>query len=578
MKQKITFFLALFMVAMTIFMPMVQAAGYTAGTYTGAAPGLGGEITVEVTFSDSAIEKVEIVNHSETPGISDPAIKDIPQSIVQHQSLGLDAISGATITSQAILEAVANTVEQAGGDLHKLQEKVEIKAEDAHLEADVVVIGGGIAGLSTAIEAVDLGAKVILLEKMANTGGATAVSGGECLAAGTQMQADDGVEDTWEALADYWVEKGEGQINEEMVRTIAQMAPENILWMKDNGVEFMDTMQTPTAMPWQSPKRTHRAANGEGNGFTDPLRVSAENKGVQVLVSTPATGLMVEEEKVVGVTGTTQTGGQLTVKANYVVLATGGYDSNIDLINEYTPSIHGALGRMGEAHMGDGLLWAKELGSPIIANDGGIVLSINYFTNTTGEFDPYGIFLYVNSEGQRFMNEGNYWFNRSREMLNLTGNLFYTIMDHKTLEQGAALEKGMEAGAVFKADTLEELAAQIGMEEKALVETVNAYNEACKKGVDEAFGKEAEKLIAIDTAPYFAAVNTFNANSGSFGGPKIDNSCKVLDGENNPIPGLYAVGEVANGEIFYREYPCSGSAIQSYMAMGRIAARDMMEK
>lgn len=574
MKKNFNGFIATLLMLMLACMPLMGAMAYTQGSYTASAPGLGGDVTVEVTFDNDQITSVEVKDHSETPGISDPAIEQIPAGIVTNQSLAIDVISGATITSQAILTAVADCVTQAGGDVEALQQAVEIEAEDADLTADIVVVGGGIAGLSAAIEAADQGASVILLEKMGNTGGASAVSGGECLAAGTQMQADEGIEDTWETLADYWVEKGEGKINENMVRTIAQRGPENIIWMEENGVEFMDTLQTPTAMPWQNPRRTHKAANGAGSGFTDPLRASAENKGVTVLTSTPATGLIVEDGKVIGVQGTTATGGKLTVKATSVILATGGYENNPELSKEYSPSLNGVGSALGDAHMGDGLIWARDLGSPIIAGDSAIALSINYFTNINGDYDPYGVFMYVDGSGQRFMNEANYWFNRSRMMLDLPGLMFYTVLDQKAVDQGAALEKGVEAGAVFKADTLEELAAQMGCDAAVLTATVEKYNAACQTGVDEDFGKDKEKLIAVDTAPFYAAVNTFNANSGSFGGPQVDETCKVLDGEGNPIAGLYAAGEVANGEIFYREYPCSGSAIQSYMTMGRIAGLD----
>ncbi len=577
MRQKFAGLLCLILVAMMACSASAMAAAYTAGTYAASAPGIGGDVKVEVTFSDGAIESVVVTEHSETPGVSDPAIEQIPAAIVEHQSLGVDAVSGATITSGAILTAVADAVTQAGGDPEALKTAVEVTAEDASLEADVVVVGGGIAGLSAAIEAADAGASVILLEKKAATGGASALSGGECLAAGTQMQADEGIEDSWEALADYWVEKGEGKINEKMVRAIAEMAPANILWMKDNGVAFMDTLQTPTAMPWQNPKRTHKAANGGGTGFTEPLTASAEAKGVTILVNSPATGLIVEDGAVTGVTGTTATGGALSVKAGRVILATGGYENNAELMAEYSPSLGGLGSQMGDAHAGDGLLWARELGSPIVAGDSGIVLSLDYYSKVTQEFDPYGIYLYVNADGERFMDESSYWFRRSRLMLDQPGVMYYTIADAKAVEAGAALEAGIEAGAVVKADTIEGLAEQMGCEAAVLKATIDAYNEACAKGVDEAFGKAADKLTPVDAAPFYAVANKFNANSGSFGGPKIDETCKVLDASGSAIPGLYAAGEVANGEIFYREYPCSGSAIQSYMAMGRIAGRDAAE-
>ncbi len=550
------------------------AQSYTAGAYQAKAQGMGGDVSVEVVFDADHIQSVNVTAHNETPGIADPAIAQIPVSIVERQSLGVDAVAGASITSGAILSAVEDCVTQAGGDAEALKTAVEIEKEDADLTCDVVVVGGGVAGLSAAIEARDNGASVVLVEKMAATGGASALSGGECLAAGTEMQAKEGIEDSAQALADYWVMKGEGKINEEMVRSIAMMAPENIEWMQKNGVQFMDTMQTPTSMPWQNPRRTHKAANGAGTGFTEPLTESAKQKGVNILLSSPATGLIVEEGAVVGIEGTTATGGKLTVRAKNVILATGGYENNLALMEAYSPSIGNLPSHVGEAHAGDGLIWARELGSPIIAGDSGIVLTINYALITSADYDPYGIYMYVNANGERFMNEANYWFNRSRLLLDMPGRMYYVLADQKALASGARFEDAVAGGGGYKADTIEELAALTGINAQTLAGSVNQYNESCAAKEDALFGKDAEKLIALDTPPYYALPTTFNSNSGSFGGPQVDDGCRVVGAQGEIIPGLYAAGEVANGEIFYREYPCSGSAIQSYMAMGRIAGRE----
>jgi fumarate reductase flavoprotein subunit len=442
--------------------------------------------------------------------------------------------------------------------------------EPSKYTTDVVVIGSGVAGLAAAIEASDNGAQVILLEKMEMLGGASAVCGGELMAAGTDMQMADGISDNWQDLADFWVEIGEGHVNEKMLRQIAENGPNTVTWMKANGVTFMEHLQTPTSEPWANPKRTHKTANGAGTGFTEPLSASARRKGVKILLNTPATDLIVENGAVIGVYGLNAEGTAIVVEAKKVILATGGFENNPELLAQYSPLI--TVGSpLGEAHTGDGLIWARKLGSPIIAGGGGIVLAINYYLfNASGDMDPYGAYLYVDATGKRFMDEGEYWFRRSRKVLDLPGQKYYAIFDSKALTE-IDPDAGVDAGMVFKADSLEALAEKIGIDFAALKQTVDKYNSAAANKHDDEFNKDPEKLSQINQSPYYAALGVFNSNSGSFGGPKINDNCQVLDSKNQPIPGLYAAGEVANGEIFYKAYPISGSAIQCYTSMGRIA-------
>ena len=154
-------------------------ATYTAGTYTGTGAGRNGDITVEVVFTDDAIKSVTITDHAETGGISDPAINTIPEAIVKSQSLGVDAVTGATLTSNGIIDAVADAVEQAGGDVEALKAVVVEKTAGEAIEetVDVVIVGAGGAGMAAAASALENGATVIVLEKTAAIGGNTLASG-----------------------------------------------------------------------------------------------------------------------------------------------------------------------------------------------------------------------------------------------------------------------------------------------------------------------------------------------------------------------------------------------------------------
>ncbi len=185
-------------------------SAYKPGTYEASAQGMGGDVTVKVVVTGDAIESVTVTSHNETVGISDPAIEKIPAQIVEAQGLKIDAVSGATVTSNAILTAAAEALAQAGADVDALKEigLAKERKEDEKLETDVVVVGGGMAGLSASISAAESGADVILVEKMASLGGASITCGGELLAAGTDMQKEQGIEDSPQALAEYWIEKG----------------------------------------------------------------------------------------------------------------------------------------------------------------------------------------------------------------------------------------------------------------------------------------------------------------------------------------------------------------------------------
>lgn len=571
-----------------------QKGQFQPGTYTAAAKGMGGDVNVSVTFTEDAITEVMVGEHNETAGIGDTPIEKIPAAIVEHQSLNIDAVSGATITSEAILAAVADCVSQAGGDAEALKAKevVAEKKEDEVLEADVVVVGGGMAGLSAAIEAADSGAKVVLLEKMGAVGGASITCGGEILAAGTQMQKDQGIEDTAKALGDYWISKGEGQINEEIVRYIADNNPESITWLQEQGVEFQE-VTTPTSMPWQDPMRCHKTTAGSGAGFILPMEQSAKAKGVEIRLETPVVSLIEADGIVTGVKAENESR-TVTVNAKSVILATGGFGNNEELMKEYCPDVPVRGVRVGEANQGDGLIMARDAGAKIIAGGGAIALSIDM--GPTGYFEPYGQFLYVSQEGNRFMNEAEYWFARTRKLYDI-GGYCYAITDSKT--QNDNWDAAVEAKTAFKADTIEDLANQLEIDPEVLKETINKYNGYCEAGEDKEFGKPASRtgmqltqaateenpgvikqelqemslLNSIEEGPFYAIKLELNSLSGTFGGPQVTINGEVVDTEGDTIPGLYAAGEVASGELLYKEYPCSGTAIQMYSRMGRLAGQ-----
>lgn len=398
--------------------------GMTPGTYTGTVEkAYHGPMSVDVTVSADVITDIVVTENGETYGIGSVAVEQMPRRILDAQSLGVDTLTGATISSGAVLSAVRDALTKAGADLDAWSQYEKPPVEDATYEADVVVVGGGLGGLSAAESAAESGAKVILLEKAGFTGGASASSGGEILAAGTSVQAAEGIEDSAQALVDYWLEKGEGNVNEELVRFVGLSSPETIDWLISMGTEL--SMDTPTSMPWQDPKRCHKTAEGVasttgtggGVGFTIPLTEKGEELGIQFLYETPAEKLLMKDGAVVGVEASTKHGSKVTVNAKTVILATGGFDGNDEMMKEHNPLVSGRSNLLG-LHTGDGHRMAEEAGAEMQYHPSGVVfLATDFGPTFLGMADIFGQYLYVLPNGERFMNEAEYWFMRSGNLM-----------------------------------------------------------------------------------------------------------------------------------------------------------------
>ena len=545
-------------------------SNFNAGTYSATVPGRNGDLTVEVEVTDEKIVRVEVTNHVETPGLCDGAVTDIPQAIIDSQSIAVDTISGATVTSEAVIAAATEALLAAGAKKEYIEENKADKKEAQAVEytADVVVAGGGCAGLTTAIEAANAGAKVILIEKLAMLGGSTARSGGKIQAAGTELQKENGIEDSVEQYIAYLDEVYNGKADKEFTDFYATHSAETYNWLVEQGVEFKDHIVQ--VHPSITPFRIHETAEGTGAGITNVLADKARELGVEIIMNTPATELIIKDGTIVGLKATNSNEDDITINADSVILATGGYDQNKELMAEMAPSFVGGATNVSEGNTGDAIYMVKEAGANIIKND--LTVGLVFDLSAT-QFLPYNTFeevgLLVNTDGERFMNEFEFMFKRTRRVLNSNGvpELYYILDQSKYNEM---FEYAIEAGKMFKADTIEELAEMIGMNPETLRATVDRYNELSNKGVDEDFGKQSEYMNALSSeGPYYASHFTL-ITSGSFGGPQISMQGEVINTDGNVIPGLYAAGECASGQMFGYEYPGSGTAIQAFVTFGRV--------
>lgn len=546
---------------------ITEAPGiFTPGTYTGEGQGYGGVLRVEVELDKDNILSVEVTEHSESPGIGDAAISILPEKIVQNQTLAVDVVAGASFSSRAILEAVEKAMIASGADIELLKTKGDTGETGGQITkvTDIVVVGGGIAGLAAALEAVNNGANVILVEKMPFVGGSTIRSGGKILAADTSIQAALGIEDDPSDFAAFLMEIGENQVDEDFINLIAYNSAENIEWLIENGVELAQAIEP--LHSYRTPPRGHFTANGSGAGVITPLEARLKEKAVEILYSTPATELIYENGRVIGIQAENSNGDEISIYARAVILATGGFTRNPDLVEQYYPSLGNFVTGTGEGNTGDGIIMGMSVGADVVMPDAGIDLIMNFIT-----YDGYGeaaTELFVTPDGERFMDERDFHFRRTRILYDYGVDHFWYIIDAKSFDDGVAA--AVQSGMAYEADSIEELASKIGIAPEVLIATVDRYNELCELGEDTDFNKPSEYMTPIDEAKFYALTMS-KSNSGTHGGLKINIDGQVIDTNGNVIPGLYAAGEVACGQILYREYPGSGTALISFLTFGRQA-------
>lgn len=551
-----------------------ETGGFTAGAYTGTTPAMNGELTVEVTFDENSIKDIVVKDHLETYGIGygmdTTPVEVMPRQMVEAQSVNVDSITGATITSMAIKRAVADCVEQAGGDADGMAEVHGSLVVEETMETDVVVVGGGAAGLSAAITAAEAGAEVILIEKQGITGGSTTRSGGKVLAAGTQWQTKQDFEDSPQQMYDYLMGFSKGLIDEKLLMEFCDASAENMAWLEDLGMKVKDVEPIHSSLtPW----RVHNSeggggqTSGHGGQIIVPLTERAQELGVQFVYNTSGKELITGSDgSVTGVKAETADGKTITVNGKAVILATGGYASSEEMMarfKDFLPSNKNTTVPAG--NIGEGLIMAEAVGAKNFESDG---LQLVYVSYTCGVGINEESGLIVSAAGERVVNEWSYQSHVAAALAEAKSPMGYYIATSN--DPNPTVQYGITLDSTVKAATVEELAGQLDMDPTVLKATVDRYNELCAKGEDEDFGKPAEYMVPVEGDTYYAiAMNP--GSSVTFGGLSINEESQVLDTEDKPIKGLYAAGEVAFTGLFGTEYPCCGMAIGSAVYFGRIA-------
>ncbi len=546
------------------------SAGLVPGAYTASFPGRNGDITVTVLVSEDAIVKIEVASHTETAQFGGKALDEMPQQMVDAQSVQVDTFAGATVTSNALKAAVADCLGQAGNAGAFSDAPVPGEPCERELSCDVVVVGSGISGMAAALSAAQEGARVIMLEKLSLTGGAATGSGGAILAAGSCLQNEaDGNMDP-EGLVENLYRYSEEQANLDVIKHVVAHSAEVIDWSVGLGVDFEVGQCYGTPIHY-----AHRALNPDGSGKsgcnvfnkTYPAFLAA---GGTCLLNTRANELLQDEDGAIAGIKATCGPCTYTISCPAVVLAAGGYEGDAELLSQWSPhcgiQMVDTLCHVGDT--GDGIKMGLAAGSYFVGTGYG---------QTTAAYNPLPA-IKVTADGVRYCNETH-----SEEGLD-QGHQFkafydsgsqwtYTLFDSSTLDETAAaeFEKAQKRGDVYEGDTLEAVAEAAGVDPAGLVATVQRWNEMVAAGVDEDFG--CEQLAEIGTyedGPFFLVPYTMVIN-GTVGGLKIDDASQVLREDGSVIEGLYAAGETCNGEYYYRLYPSGGASLLFGSVTGKIA-------
>lgn len=544
-----------------------QTAQYTPGVYEGVGTGMGGEVHVSVEVSADAILSVTVGENNETALVSENALTRIPQDIVKYQSLGVDMVSGATVSSSAVLAAAADALAQAGGDVEALKAipVTPEKGEDESVEVDVLVIGGGLSGMSAAYETAKAGLETLAIEKLESWGGSSALSGGAVCYATNEDDPTGyfSAEDFYQ----WFQHMGHGQINDELVKKIAYRSNDTVQWMRNEmgynpPYEMVETFADGTVARLTNPGSPTEYVTGCGSQmmkiFYDDLQ---KLEHLTMRNNTKATELLTDENgAVVGAVAEKKDGGKLTVHAKAVVLATGGWTRSEKYMDEWAPGMKKAVLICGMGCDGDGIGLSEAVGAKITSQTsafaGGVTAALAAAPSN---------YLLVNGNGERFVAEDTPACYLLAAMMRDSTGVSYELFDE-------AQSEGMleNASAVVKADTLEELAEKIGADPAVLTATAARYNEL-KGKEDVDFGKATELMTGIGEGPYYA-VPVMNYVLTAYAGPVITDNCEVVSTEGTVIPGLYGVGELIATNIYGYDDGGHGATLQYCMSTGIIAA------
>ena len=527
------------------------------GVYEGSANGMGGAVKVAVTVEDGKISDIEVLEHKETAGISDPAIEQIPQAIVEAQSTDVEAVTGATVTSEAIKEAVAAALSGEGTE--------EAGELEITIEPDVIVVGAGMAGLSASVRAAELGANVLVLEQNYRVGGSANTAGGSISGAGYKIQKAAGIEDSPELFyQDFVTLGGEEFMNTEIAKVHAERSGAAIDWLQEDvGVEFSDKVDSGSYLTMDINRVTYTAggaSSGGGSyfvkGLSDKLQSYIDAGTVQLCLDTLVTDIVLNDNG--DVTGVMV--GDKEISAPSTIIATGGYGYCERWLKEF--NFTNITSNDPNTAIGSGYDFARKAGAAFDNMNysscyGGSVPVTGFQASLRCNINYNGS-VWINTNGDRVFNEPKATSMDKRTVWRTSDqNIIYVVFAENMMTEDKPLFTGMmsnsapftteekiaeliEKGYVFKADTIAELAEKIGAPN--LEATLTKYDEDVAKGEDSVFGR-TDNLLSFEEGPYYA-VYTVPYLMMTAGGPRINGQGQLMREDGTAVGNVYLAGEI----------------------------------
>ena len=546
------------------------------GTYTETATGFGGPVDVTITVSEDKIEEVKIEGDQETENIGSFAVDMLDDRIMDAQSPNIDALTGATVTSNAILGAAKKAMRDAGADLNAFpaKEEEEVAEKDKKdLDTDVVIIGAGGAGMTAAINTAQAGKDVILLEKMPYAGGNTTKATGGMNAAETHYQAEQGIDDSVEQFVEDTMEGGHNINDKDLVTTLAENSAEAIDWLDSIGAPLPKVSFSGGA----TNARIHAPEDGSGVGayLVTSLLKKMDELDINVMYDTKATSLISKDGTVTGVKAESRDT-EYTINAKAVILATGGFGNNEDMIVQYRKDLKGTVTTSAPGITGDGIVMAEDVGADLVDIEQ-IQLHPTVEQKTsmliTESVRGDGAIL-VNQDGKRFTDELLTRDVVSAAELEQPGSYAYIIFDQRLRDGLKAIEKYVSTGITVQGDTIEELAEKIDVDPATLAETLKNWNQYVADQNDPDFGRTTGMDHDLSQAPFYA-IKIAPGIHHTMGGVHIDTDARVIDKDGNPIPGLFAAGEVVGG--VHGGNRLGGNAVADVVVFGKIASESAVD-
>ena len=551
---------------------------FTPGTYSGEAQGIFVPVKVMVRVSENEIQTVLVDATGETPELGGVAAEKMAMSIMMAQTPNVDTVSGATVTSKAIIAAATEALEKAGADISVLDANRKDTADkgpkaEVTLDTEVVIIGAGGAGMTAAIMLKQAGKDFVILEKMPYVGGNTTKATGGMNASETHYQQEQGIADSNALFAADTMKGGHALNDSELVAMMANSSANAIDWLDTIGAELPKISFSGGA----SVNRIHAPADGSGVGayLVDRFSAKLNELGVEVMLETEATELLTDADgKITGVKAESPDA-VYTINAKAVILATGGFGANEEMYTTYRPDLKGTVTTNAPGATGDGIVMAQALGADLVDIEQ-IQLHPTVEQTTsiliTESVRGDGAIL-VNQSGVRFTNELLTRDAVSAAELEQEGSYAYIIFDQKLRDNLKAIEKYVKSGITVQADTPEALAELLGIDPGTLAKTLTDWNEIVKNQRDPDFGRTTGMKEDLSTPPYYA-IKVAPGIHHTMGGVKINTAAEVINTEGQAIPGLFAAGEVCGG--VHGGNRLGGNAVADIVIFGRIAAESAM--